>query len=134
MHARVLLVNDLPALRRLKRCLLEGAGYEVGEVADGLAALERLRSSPMPVIVVMNTRIPGIDAGGILRAVIAEPTLQRHGFVLSTALADMLPDGLGQLTSVLQVSIIAKPFTERDLLAAVAQAQHRICEPLLPSA
>lgn len=134
MHTRVLLVSDLPGLRRLKRRLLEVAGYEVGEVADGLAALERLRSSPTSLVVVMNTRIPGIDAGGILRAVIAEPALQRHGFVLSTALADMLPDGLGQLTGILQVPIIAKPFTGQGLLAAVALAERQLRGPQLTSA
>lgn len=129
MHPRVLLVNDLPRLRRLKRLLLEGAGYEVGQVLDGLAALEQLRTSPVPLVVVMNTRVPGVDAEGILRAVLAEPALQRHAFVLTTALAPMLPDELGRLTRLLEVPLVAKPFTEQELLAGVDAARRRLRTP-----
>lgn len=129
MRPRVLLVNDLPRLRRLKRLRLEGAGYEVSQVVDGLAALEQLRTSPVPLVVVMNTRIPGVDAEGILRSVLAEPALQRHAFVLTTALAPMLPDELGRLTRLLEVPLVAKPFTEQELLAGVDGARRGVRTP-----
>jgi CheY-like chemotaxis protein len=122
----VLLVGDTPSLRRLKRHLLEWAGYPVAEVQDGLEALERLRDSSTSLVVVMNTCIPRLDAAGILRTVAAEPKLQRHAVVLTTALSHMLPDELVPLTQQLQVQIISKPFTEQELLAAVATQAERL--------
>jgi CheY-like chemotaxis protein len=94
-----------------------------------LAALEQLRTSPVPLVVVMNTRIPRVDAEGILRAVLAEPALQRHAFVLTTALAPMLPDELGRLTRLLEVPLVAKPFTEQELLAGVDAARRGLRTP-----
>lgn len=122
----VLLVGDTPSLRRLKRHLLEWAGYPVAEVQDGLEALEQLRESSVPLVVVMNTRIPRLDAAGILRTVAAEPMLQRHAVVLTTALSRMLPDELVYLTQQLHVQVVGKPFTEQEFLAAVAKQAERI--------
>ncbi|MGO8949410.1 MAG: response regulator [Ktedonobacterales bacterium] len=123
---QVLLVDDTPELRRLKRLMLEQANYVVAEVQDGQVALTHLRESTGPLVVVMNTRIPRVDAAGILRAVVAEPMLQRHAFVLTTALARELPDALVQLTCGLQVQVLGKPFTQQDLLSAVASAMEQL--------
>lgn len=124
--SQVLLVNDTPSLRRLKRRLLEWAGYPVAEALDGREVLKRLRDSPVPLVVVMNTRIPYLDAAGILRAVAADKRLQRHAFVLTTALARVLPDELFQLTRQLRVPVLGKPFTEQELLSAVASQVQRL--------
>ena len=55
MSFPILLVNDLPSLRRLKRLHLEEAGYYVDEVMDGASALLRLQASPEALVVIMNT-------------------------------------------------------------------------------
>jgi CheY-like chemotaxis protein len=91
----VLLVNDTVGLRRLKRHYLERAGYAVAEVLDGQAALAYMRGSSAPLIVVMNTRIPLLDAASILRTVADGSSLQRHAFILTTALSGLLPNELG---------------------------------------
>lgn len=88
--------------------------------------VDYLRTSIEPLVVVMNTRIPGLDAAGLLRAVTGEPRLERHAFVLTTALAHQLPDEIDELTRALQVPVLGKPFTQQDLLAAVASARERI--------
>jgi CheY-like chemotaxis protein len=122
----VLLVNDTPDLRRLKRFVLEDAGHGVVEVLDGQVALTYLRGSTAPLIVIMNTRIPTVDAAGILRTAATELPLQQHAYILTTALAGQLPDELGQLAYDLQVQVIGKPFSQEDLLAAVARAVQRL--------
>jgi CheY-like chemotaxis protein len=122
----VLLVNDTPDLRRLKRLLLEQAGYSVIEMLDGQLVLDYLRASALPLVVVMNSRIPGLDAAGLLRTVTGEPGLEHHAFILTTALAHQLPDELVRLTRALRVPVLGKPFTQEDLLAAVASASERI--------
>jgi hypothetical protein len=74
----------------------------------------------------MNTRIPSLNAVGLLRTVTVEPSLQCHAFVLTTALASQLPDELVQLTRDLQVQVLGKPFTQQDLLDAVTTARERL--------
>jgi CheY-like chemotaxis protein len=123
---QVLLVNDMPELRRLKRLLLEQAGYTVAEVLDGQKTLTYLRESSIPLVVVMNTRIPSLNATGLLRIVSVEPSLKCHAFVLTTALASQLPDELVQSIQNLQVQVLGKPFTQQDLLDAVATARKRL--------
>ncbi len=122
----ILLVADDPALRRLKRHYLEQAGYAVEEALDGPATLDRLRVSPRPLVAIMNVRVPGIGAAGILGAAREEAKLRRHGFVLVTAVADMLPEDVARLTRELRVPAIGKPFTAESLLAAVAAAHEHI--------
>ncbi len=124
----VLLVDDLPGLRKLARWHLEEAGYQVDEVADGATALARLRSSLQALIVVMNTRIPIVNARDILQAVADDDTLQRHGFVLVTALARMLPDDVWKLTRQLDVPVVAKPFLAQELLAGVKAAERHVVQ------
>jgi CheY-like chemotaxis protein len=124
----VLLVNDTPELRRLKSLVLQGAGYSVAEVLDGEVALSYLRESTSSLVVVMSTRIPSLDAAGILRAVATDLLLRRHAYVLTTALASQLPDALVQLVYHLRVEVISKPFSPADLLAAISRASQRLQE------
>ena len=121
----VLLINDTPELRRLKRLILERSGYTVVEILDGQLALEYLHASAVPLVVVMNTHIRGLDAAGLLGAAAGEPRLKRHAFVLTTALANQLPDELLELMQELQALVVGKPFTKEDLLTAVANAVER---------
>jgi CheY-like chemotaxis protein len=122
----VLLVNDTVGLRRLKRHYLERAGYAVAEVLDGQAALAYMRGSSAPLVVVMNTCIPLLDAASILRIVADGPSLQRHAFILTTALSGLLPNELVPLVQDMQAPILGKPFTEQELLSAVANSVQQI--------
>lgn len=127
VHCPILLINDEPWLRALKRSLLLRAGYEVRvEAADGVAALEYLRASDVPMVVVFNTRMPRLDGTGFLRAVVREPGLRRHAYVLNTALARMLPDELAVLVLRLGIPVVGKPFSLEDLLDAVAEAERTL--------
>ena len=126
-HVPILLVNDEPSLRVLKRSLLLEAGYEVrAEAADGVAALDYLRASDAPHVVVFNTLMPRLDGTGFLRVVASEPELQRHAYVLNTALARMLPNELAPLVRGLGIPVVDKPFSREDLLDAVARAERKL--------
>jgi CheY-like chemotaxis protein len=58
---RILLVDDIPAMRLAVRGLLEDAGLPViGEAADGLQAVT-MAAQLQPDIVVMDVRMPGLD-------------------------------------------------------------------------
>ena len=59
MSARILIVDDSGLARRRARSILEGAGYEVLEAEDGMAALERYFVS-RPDIVVLDLVMKGM--------------------------------------------------------------------------
>jgi two-component system LytT family response regulator len=66
---RVLLVDDeRPARQRLRRLLDAQGGVEiVGEAADGLAAVERIRELE-PDLVFLDVQMPGLDGFGVVAA------------------------------------------------------------------
>ena len=59
MSGRILIVDDSGLARRRARTILEGAGYEVLEAEDGMAALERYFVS-RPDIVVLDLVMKGM--------------------------------------------------------------------------
>ncbi|MCA2213318.1 response regulator transcription factor [Jidongwangia harbinensis] len=70
--ARVLVVDDDPAIRSLLTDLLEMDGYEVSVAVDGLAAL-RAVETVNPHFVVLDVMMPGLDGFGVLAAIRALP-------------------------------------------------------------
>lgn len=69
MSATVMIVEDDPATRRLYRFLFVNSGYVVVEAEDGAAALERLQTTKVDVIITdMNMpRMNGLDLVRTLR-------------------------------------------------------------------
>jgi len=64
---RALLVESEPGVRHLLRTHLEVAGFHLEEVADGRAALERLRTVPYDVII-LDAVVPNLDGVALCRA------------------------------------------------------------------
>ncbi|HET6970235.1 MAG TPA: ATP-binding protein, partial [Phenylobacterium sp.] len=115
---RVLLVEDNAANRELVRRLLEAAGAEVSEAADGLQALERLALLPVDVVL-MDLRMPQLDGRGALLRLRAEPGPNTDVPVLAfTADADM--SGADDLAGF--DGLIRKPIEPVSMLRAIAGA------------
>lgn len=76
--ARILIVDDMPAMRQMLRRYLERDGHEVvGELADGGGAAGEVRATS-PDIVVMDYEMPqvrGCDATADIRAAFPEVPL-----------------------------------------------------------
>jgi len=70
--ARILVVDDDPAIRQLLTDVLEMEGYEVGVAVDGLAAVREIRASA-PDFVVLDVMMPGLDGFGVLSTIRALP-------------------------------------------------------------
>jgi PAS domain S-box-containing protein len=66
--ARVLVVDDDPALRRVVTHGLEDAGYRVLTAAEGQAALDAL-SQQVPDVVLLDVMLPGTDGFALLRQI-----------------------------------------------------------------
>jgi len=117
--ARILVVDDDQVLRGALRVVLEAAGYDVMEAADGEAGL-RLYGEQGADLVLVDLFMPerdGLDVLRALRAAIPQPKI-----------VAMSGGGrIGQI-EVLRAAAafgaartLRKPFEPRDLLAAIRE-------------
>lgn len=115
-----LIVDDDPAIRSLLRMALREDGCSIRDVPDGMRALDVLRASTVPLIVLLDWQMPRLDGWGVLRAVAAEPRLaMTHRFVLITA-SDVAGDcGSAALLRDLRVPVICKPFDLTTVFAII---------------
>jgi CheY-like chemotaxis protein len=117
----VLIVDDDISIRETLRSLLEDAGYAVFEVQDGLQALDYLRKTPSPMIVLLDLMMPRLDGAGLLGAVAGDTRrLVRHRYILMTASHETLSLAFVHLLSDLTVPVLHKPFDIDKLLEIIA--------------
>jgi len=111
----VLVVDDESAVRRFAVRVLQRDGYEVIEAADGLEALELIRTGRVTVdVIVSDIVMPRMNGVELMRAV-AESDLQIP-VVLMSGYATAALSELGIATPC---SIVPKPFPAERLLAEV---------------
>ena len=123
--AHVFVVDDDPGIRAVLRCALEAEDHAVIEAADGISALQQLRVSPWPLVVLLDLPMPHLDGAGVLGTVAGDRVLaQRHRFILLTANPLPLPPALGTLLACLNVPMVSKPFDVDTLLDVVAHLAH----------
>src|SRR5260370_40779592 len=82
---QVLVVDNDKAIRETARFLLEDEGYEVIEAPDGAAALDLLRMSDQPMVVLLDIVRPRLCGAELLHLVGRDARLIRHAFVASAA-------------------------------------------------
>jgi two-component system, NtrC family, response regulator HydG len=126
----VLVVDDDPDIRYSLRFLLEDAGYTVFEAPDGKPALERLRTHPRGMVVILDWTMPGMDGQALLHVVSADlPLATRNAYILVTAYVDAkrtLPLAFATLLTDVEAQVLSKPFDVDILLAAVERAAARL--------
>jgi two-component system, OmpR family, response regulator MtrA len=116
--ARILVVDDDPAIRQLLTDVLEMEGYEVSLAADGLAAV-RAVTACSPDFVVLDVMMPGLDGFEVLstiRAQAGEPV----PVLMLTAGAE--PDSDARAWSRGVDYYLAKPFTPDAVLDLIDSA------------
>ena len=119
---RALIVEDEPAIREVVRLHLSLAGFEVEEVANGHAALDRLRADRFD-LVVLDVMLPGVDGVSLCRALRSGGPNQ-HAAVLMLTARDTEPDKVLGLESGAD-DYLTKPFGVRELMARVAAILRR---------
>ncbi|HEX8997492.1 MAG TPA: response regulator [Ktedonobacterales bacterium] len=123
----ILLVDDDQDIRTTLRVALEEEGYEVEEAEDGLEALDLLRHSLQPLVVILDLRMPRLTGDALLRRVDRKEHLPaQHTYVLVTANRELLSSVSLRLLQRMDVPVIAKPFDLDDLLDHVAQAERTL--------
>lgn len=123
----VLVVDDNRDIRETIRLTLEDEGYPVLEAPDGQNALDQLRASAGPLIVLLDHLMPELDGLETLDTIAADPALaQRHAYIMLTADGRTEPVQLTSGGGEWHVPVVAKPFDLDDLLAAVARARESL--------
>jgi len=114
--ADVLIVEDDEAVAAAIKGLLEGAGYRIVGIADSAEAAFVLAETGKPAAAIVDVKLAGLIDGITL----AQQLSIRYGlgivFVTGNPLA-VLRQARG-LTN----EILSKPFSEKELLTAVASA------------
>jgi response regulator RpfG family c-di-GMP phosphodiesterase len=123
--ATVLAVGHETNLITLMRWMLEDEGYVVVHAVNGGDALVTLRTCEEAMIVVLLTTRPHVHTLDILEGALREPAVQRHAFILLTAVSDFLPQQWRKVILALDVPVLAKPFGVKHLMATVAEVAAR---------
>lgn len=119
---RALIVEDEASIREIVRFHLSLAGFDTEEVADGRAALDRLRGDRFD-LVVLDVMLPGVDGVTICRTMRSGGPNQRTGVLMLTA-RDTEPDKVLGLESGAD-DYLTKPFGVREFMARVTSVLRR---------
>ena len=117
--ARVLIVEDEPALLRALRINLRARGYDVGTAATGHEALAEARRRP-PDVVLLDLGLPDLDGGVVIRELrgwSGVPVIVLSGRAGSG-------DKIGALDAGAD-DYVTKPFDMEELLARLRAALRR---------
>jgi CheY-like chemotaxis protein len=126
--ANVLVVDDSTTFRRILCSMLQSVSYVISEATNGEEALDALKASPTPLVVVLDVVMPKLGGIGVLTAVDADPALaSRHAFILVTATPDAIPpSAVAEMLTRLRVPLLVKPFAAEQLLALIARAKQQL--------
>lgn len=120
-HAKILIVDDEPQIRRLLRIALESQSYRVVEAAGGQAAIEQA-ALESPDLVILDLGLPDIDGKTVITRL--RDWSQMPVLILSVR------DGEGEKVAALDAGAddyVTKPFGMPELLARVRAAlRHKL--------
>lgn len=123
MNARILVVDDDPAIAEMIGIVLRAEGFEPQFAADGQAALELFRSGK-PDLVLLDIMLPGMDGIEVCAHIRAESGVP---IIMLTAKGDAADVVRGLETGA--DDYVVKPFNPKELVARI-RARLR---PALPS-
>jgi CheY-like chemotaxis protein len=128
----ILLADDSPTIQRRAQGILQGEGFEVETVSNGVAAIKKLPKM-QPVLVLADVSMPGKDGYEVCDYVKTSAVLH-HVPVLLVA-SDLEPYDELRGAQVGADGIIKKPFAAHDLIAMVAKfaalGEASACPPAL---
>jgi two-component system response regulator MtrA len=123
MRARVLVVDDDPALAEMLGIVLRSEGFLPSFVADGERALAAFREA-RPDIVLLDLMLPGMSGIDVCRAIRIESGVP---IVMLTAKSDTVDVVLGLESGA--DDYVVKPFKPKELVARVRARLRRTDEP-----
>lgn len=116
MTARILVVDDITANRRLLEAKLQSEFYEVALAQSGAEALEQA-ASWSPDIILLDVMMPGMDGFETCRALKADEALAHIPVIFMTGLTDS--DHVVKGLEAGGVDYVTKPIDPKALLARI---------------
>jgi DNA-binding response OmpR family regulator len=113
MATRILITEDEPNIVESLTFILNRAGYDVSSVADGEAAMHRLRSNP-PDIMILDVMLPKLNGFEVLKLVKSDPLLKSLLVVILTAKGQTHDRRLAE--EIGADAFVTKPFSNHGLI------------------
>jgi len=118
MGKSIISVDDSSTMRRMVSFTLKSAGYEVVEAADGVEALNVLKSHPVDMVI-SDINMPNLNGIELTRQLRSQPGFVRTPIILLTTESDPGKKAEGRAAGA--TGWIVKPFSQDQLLALVAK-------------
>lgn len=115
---RVLVVDDNAEFRQLYSLVLESERYEVTAHAEAEAGLREALSSP-PDLIILDLMLGPADGREVYRALKADVRTSRIPIIVCTVHREQT---ISRKLDEKPALVLYKPFTPRELIAAVAEA------------
>ena len=124
---KVLIVDDEPDLRDAIRDLLVEDGFEALTARNGPDALDILRASRYPLVVLLDMLMPGMRGDSVIETLIAERALPgKHAIILLTASPSTVPRDMSKTLSKYQIPVVRKDVGLEQISTLVEEAYERI--------
>jgi two-component system response regulator MtrA len=123
MRARVLVVDDDPALAEMLGIVLRGEGFDPAFVGDGAKAVQAFRDFK-PDLMLLDLMLPGMSGIDVCRAVRLESGVP---IVMLTAKSDTVDVVLGLESGA--DDYVVKPFKPKELVARIRARLRRAEDP-----
>jgi len=121
---RILVVDDFATMRKVLRNLLKQGGYEnVVEAADGVAALQIIKTEKIDFII-SDWNMPNMSGLDLLKSVRADKDVSDTPFLMVTA--ETLPERVISAVKAGASSYITKPFTADVLNEKIAKIMEKM--------
>ena len=117
--ARILAVDDSPAMRQMVSVTLRSAGHEVVEASDGRDALNIARKQPAVDLVITDINMPNMDGITLVKELRQLAHYQGVPLLVLTTEASAQKKQEGKAAGA--TGWIVKPFNPERLLATVAR-------------
>jgi DNA-binding response OmpR family regulator len=118
---RILIVDDDPAILRLVKIVMEGAGYDTLTAASGVEAFEVIGRSGMPHLAIVDLNMPFMNGFDFCEAV--QQFSDLPVIILSAQdEEDTIITGISRFAE----DYVTKPFSPRELVARVERVLRRI--------
>ncbi|MDB6167129.1 MAG: phoP 4 [Lacunisphaera sp.] len=119
--AKILAVDDEPALTDLMQFHLVRAGYQVTTAANGWEAIDCIRQD-RPDVILLDLMLPDLDGFGVCEILRRDPLTARIPIIIVSAWASAGSRNLGLELGALDY--ITKPFSPQELVERVNRFLH----------
>jgi len=115
--ARILVVDDDPAVQKLIMALLQRADMEPTTALDAMQAAQILRKPPLPNAIVLDLMMPGISGMDFLKQMRSKDVFDHIPVVILSAIvdADQIREGLNSGAD----RYLTKPYLASNLVSTL---------------